>query len=30
LGGAMLAALGGWLGLRQVLRQPPLRSLREA
>jgi len=29
-GGAALATLGGWLGLRPVLNAPPLRSLREA
>ena len=28
--GAACAALGGWLGLRNVLRQPPLQTLREA
>ncbi len=30
VGGAVLAASGGWLGLRPVLNEPPLRSLREA
>ncbi len=29
-GGIALALLGGWLGLRTVLKEPPLRSLREA
>ena len=29
-GGVALALLGGWLGLRTVLNEPPLRSLREA
>ena len=29
-GGVVLALLGGWFGLRPVLREPPLRSLREA
>ncbi|MES2316185.1 MAG: FtsX-like permease family protein [Pseudomonadota bacterium] len=28
--GAACAILGGWLGLRNVLRQPPLQTLREA
>jgi putative ABC transport system permease protein len=28
--GALCAAVGGWLGLRNVLRQPPLQTLREA
>ncbi|WP_338765955.1 FtsX-like permease family protein [Massilia sp. METH4] len=28
--GALCAAIGGWLGLRNVLRQPPLQTLREA
>jgi putative ABC transport system permease protein len=28
--GAMCAMAGGWLGLRSVLRQPPLQTLREA
>jgi len=28
--GATCALLGGWLGLRNVLRQPPLQTLREA
>lgn len=28
--GAACALLGGWLGLRSVLRQPPLQTLREA
>jgi putative ABC transport system permease protein len=28
--GAACAAAGGWLGLRNVLRQPPLQTLREA
>ncbi|MBC7860101.1 MAG: FtsX-like permease family protein [Burkholderiaceae bacterium] len=28
--GALCALAGGWLGLRQVLRQPPLQTLREA
>ncbi|GGY66197.1 ABC transporter permease [Pseudoduganella albidiflava] len=28
--GAVCAAVGGWLGLRNVLRQPPLQTLREA
>lgn len=28
--GALCAILGGWLGLRMVLRQPPLQTLREA
>ncbi|HEX8604360.1 MAG TPA: FtsX-like permease family protein [Pseudoduganella sp.] len=28
--GAACAAIGGWLGLRNVLRQPPLQTLREA
>jgi putative ABC transport system permease protein len=28
--GAACAAFGGWLGLRNVLRQPPLQTLREA
>ena len=30
LAGAVCAVLGGWLGLRNVLRQPPLQTLREA
>jgi putative ABC transport system permease protein len=30
LAGALCAVLGGWLGLRHVLRQPPLQTLREA
>jgi putative ABC transport system permease protein len=30
LAGALCAMLGGWLGLRQVLRRPPLLTLREA
>lgn len=29
-GGALCALLGGWMGLRSVLRTPPLTSLREA
>jgi len=28
--GAVCAIAGGWLGLRNVLRQPPLQTLREA
>ena len=28
--GAICALVGGWLGLRSVLRQPPLQTLREA
>ena len=28
--GALCAIIGGWLGLRNVLRQPPLQTLREA
>ena len=28
--GAVCAIIGGWLGLRNVLRQPPLQTLREA
>jgi putative ABC transport system permease protein len=28
--GAVCALIGGWLGLRNVLRQPPLQTLREA
>jgi len=28
--GAACALVGGWLGLRSVLRQPPLQTLREA
>jgi putative ABC transport system permease protein len=28
--GAACALVGGWLGLRNVLRQPPLQTLREA
>ena len=28
--GAVCALIGGWLGLRSVLRQPPLQTLREA
>jgi len=28
--GAICAIIGGWLGLRSVLRQPPLQTLREA
>ncbi|HEY0488053.1 MAG TPA: FtsX-like permease family protein [Telluria sp.] len=28
--GALCAIVGGWLGLRMVLRQPPLQTLREA
>ena len=28
--GALCAVIGGWLGLRNVLRQPPLQTLREA
>ena len=28
--GAICALIGGWLGLRSVLRQPPLQTLREA
>jgi len=27
--GVVCALAGGWLGLRNVLRQPPLQSLRE-
>ncbi|TFW14972.1 ABC transporter permease [Duganella callida] len=30
LAGAVCAIAGGWLGLRNVLRQPPLQTLREA
>ena len=30
LAGALCAVIGGWLGLRNVLRQPPLQTLREA
>jgi putative ABC transport system permease protein len=30
IGGTVVALLGGWLGLRPVLRQPPLATLREA
>ena len=30
LGGALLSALAGWLGLRDVVRRPPLATLREA
>jgi putative ABC transport system permease protein len=30
LGGIVVAALGGWLGLRPVLLQPPLATLRDA
>ncbi|MRW83279.1 FtsX-like permease family protein [Pseudoduganella sp. FT26W] len=30
LAGALCAIAGGWLGLRNVLRQPPLQTLREA
>ena len=30
LAGALCAVVGGWLGLRNVLRQPPLQTLREA
>ena len=30
LAGAVCAVIGGWLGLRHVLRQPPLQTLREA
>jgi putative ABC transport system permease protein len=30
LAGAVCAVIGGWLGLRNVLRQPPLQTLREA
>lgn len=30
LGGVALSMIGGWLGLRRVLDEPPLRSLREA
>ena len=29
-GGIVLSMIGGWLGLRRVLDEPPLRSLREA
>jgi putative ABC transport system permease protein len=29
-GGALAALLGGWLGLRNVLKTPPLTTLREA
>ena len=29
-GGALLALIGGWMGLRPVLNQPPLATLREA
>ena len=29
-GGIALALLGGWLGLRPVMNEPPLRTLREA
>jgi predicted lysophospholipase L1 biosynthesis ABC-type transport system permease subunit len=29
-GGAACALIGGWLGLRSVLRTPPLTTLREA
>lgn len=29
-GGVALALVGGWLGLRQVMNEPPLRTLREA
>lgn len=29
-GGIVLALLGGWLGLRSVMKEPPLRTLREA
>ena len=28
--GALCAVAGGWFGLRNVLRQPPLQTLREA
>ena len=28
--GAACAFIGGWVGLRNVLRQPPLQTLREA
>jgi putative ABC transport system permease protein len=28
--GGVCALIGGWLGLRNVLRQPPLQTLREA
>jgi len=28
--GALCAIIGGWLGLRNVLKQPPLQTLREA
>ncbi len=30
LAGTVCAVIGGWLGLRHVLRQPPLQTLREA
>ena len=30
VGGTALALLGGWLGLRPVMNEPPLRTLREA
>ncbi|MBA5686471.1 ABC transporter permease [Rugamonas apoptosis] len=30
LAGALCAMVGGWLGLRRVLRRPPLQTLREA
>ena len=30
VGGVSLALLGGWLGLRPVMNEPPLRTLREA
>jgi putative ABC transport system permease protein len=30
LAGVVCALIGGWLGLRNVLRQPPLQTLREA
>ncbi len=29
-GGVVLALVGGWLGLRPVMNEPPLRTLREA
>ncbi len=29
-GGVALASLGGWLGLRPVMNEPPLTTLREA
>jgi putative ABC transport system permease protein len=29
LAGALCAIAGGWLGLRNVLRHPPLQTLRE-